>query len=478
MSKKETKPAAEKAKPAAEKPKPAAEKPKAGAAPAPAAAPAAGKEKGKEHLNLVVIGHIDHGKSTLTGRLLYEAGALDERTVAANRAEAERLGRPEQAWAFALDRLKEERERGITIDIAFFKFMTPKYYYTVIDAPGHRDFVKNMITGASQADVAMLVVSAKTGEFEAGVGVGGQTKEHAYLAMTLGVPTLIVCINKMDEVKYSEARYKEVKEELADFLKSIGYKVDQIPFIPTSALEAVNLKTKTPAKTPWYTGPCLLEALDAVTLPPKPLDKPLRVPINDVYSIKGVGTVPVGRVETGVMKPGQKISFMPANKTGEVKTIEMHHEQLTQAVPGDNIGFNVRGIERKDLTRGDVAGPAEKPPTVAQDFQGQVMVIQHPTAITVGYTPVVHAHTAQVACRFDEITKKIDQRTNQVIQENPEFVKRGESMIAKLVPLKPLAIEKYKDIPQLGRFAVRDMGITVAVGIVLDVTPRDMSTVK
>ena len=344
MSKKEAKPAAEKAKPAAEKPKPAAEKPKAGAAPAPAAAPAAGKEKGKEHLNLVVIGHIDHGKSTLTGRLLYEAGALDERTVAANKAEAERLGRPEQAWAFALDRLKEERERGITIDIAFFKFMTPKYYYTVIDAPGHRDFVKNMITGASQADVAMLVVSAKTGEFEAGIGVGGQTKEHAYLAMTLGVPTLIVCINKMDEVKYSEARYKEVKEELGGFLKSIGYKVDQIPFIPTSALEAVNLKSKTPAKTPWYTGPCLLEALDAVTLPPKPTDKPLRVPITDVYSIKGVGTVPVGRVETGIMKPGQKISFMPANKSGEVKTIEMHHEQLTQAVPGDNIGFNVRGI--------------------------------------------------------------------------------------------------------------------------------------
>lgn len=408
----------------------------------------------------------------MTGRLLYETGAVDERTFQANKAEAERLGRPSWAWAFALDRLKEERERGLTIDIAFFKFLTDKYYYTIIDAPGHKDFIKNMITGASQADVGMLVVSAKKGEFEAGVGPGGQTKEHAYLAMTLGVPSLIVCINKMDDVKYSEERYKEVKDEVGAFLKSIGYKIDQIPFIPTSALDAANLKVLTPKLTPWYKGPCLLEALDSVVLPPKPTEKPLRVPINDVYSIKGVGTVPVGRVETGVMKPGMKITFMPADKTGEVKSIEMHHEQLTQAVPGDNIGFNVRGVERKDLGRGDVAGPADKPPMVAIDFTGQVMVIQHPTAITVGYTPVIHAHTAQVACRFDEILQKIDQRSGQVIQEKPDFVKKGESMVAKLVPLKPMVIESYKEFPQLGRFAVRDMGLTVAVGIVTKVTPR------
>ncbi|NWF95389.1 MAG: translation elongation factor EF-1 subunit alpha [Candidatus Thorarchaeota archaeon] len=429
-------------------------------------------KKDKEHLNLVVIGHVDHGKSTMTGRLLYETGAVDERTFQQHKAEAERLGRPSWAWAFALDRLKEERERGLTIDIAFFKFITERYYYTIIDAPGHKDFIKNMITGASQADVGMLVVSAKTGEFEAGVGVGGQTKEHAYLAMTLGVPSLIVCINKMDDVKYSEERYKEIKEEVGGFLKSIGYKIDQIPFIPTSAIDAANLKVRTPNLTPWYNGPCLLEALDLVTLPPKPIDKPLRLPLNDVYSIKGVGTVPVGRIETGVMKPGQKVIFMPPNKVGEVKTIEMHHEQLAQAVPGDNIGFNVRGIERKDVGRGDVVGPVDNPPTVAVDFTGQVMVIQHPTAITVGYTPVVHTHTAQVACRFDQILKKLDQRSGQVIEENPDFVKKGESMIAKLVPLKPLVIEKYKELPQLGRFAVRDMGMTVAVGVVLDITKR------
>ncbi len=437
------------------------------------AAASATKPKDKEHLNIVVIGHIDHGKSTMTGRLLYETGAVDERTFQANKAEAERLGRPSWAWAFALDRLKEERERGITIDIAFFKFVTNKYYYTIIDAPGHKDFVKNMITGASQADVGLLVVSAKQGEFEAGIGPGGQTKEHAYLAMTLGVPSLIVCINKMDEVKYSEARYKEVRDEVASFLKSIGYKIDTIPFIPTSAPDAANLKVRTPNLTPWYNGPCLLEALDMVPVPPKPVDKPLRVPINDVYSIKGVGTVPVGRVETGIMRPGQKIIFNPPNKIGEVKSIEMHHEALPEAIPGDNIGFNVRGIEKKDLGRGDVAGPVENPPTVAVDFTGQIMVIQHPTAITVGYTPVVHAHTAQVACRFDQILKKLDQRTGQTVQENPDFVKKGESMIAKLVPLKPLVVEKYKEIPQLGRFAVRDMGITVAVGIVLDVTKRE-----
>lgn len=275
-----------------------------------------------------------------------------------------------------------------------------------------------------------------------------------------------------DSVKYSEDRYKEVKEEVGEFLKSIGYKTDQIPFIPTSALDAANLKVRTPKITPWYDGPCLLEALDLVELPPKPTDKPLRVPINDVYSIKGVGTVPVGRVETGVMKTGMKIVFMPPNKTGEVKSIEMHHEILPEAVPGDNIGFNVRGIERKDLGRGDVAGPTDSPPTVAADYTGQVMVIQHPSAITVGYTPVIHAHTAQVACRFDQILQKLDQRSGQVLEENPDFVKKGESMIAKLVPLKPMVIESYKDFPQLGRFAVRDMGMTVAVGIVQKVTAR------
>ena len=437
-------------------------------------------KKQKDHLNLVVVGHVDHGKSTMTGRLLYETGAVDERTFQQHKAEAEKLGRPSWAWAFALDRLKEERERGLTIDIAFFKFLTDKYYYTIIDAPGHKDFIKNMITGASQADVALLVVSAKKGEFEAGIGPGGQTKEHAYLVMTLGVPSIIVCVNKMDDpsVKYSEDRYKEVKEEVEGFLKSIGYKMDKIPFIPTSALDAANLKEQTKDFTPWYDGPSLLQALDLVDLPPKPLKKPLRLPINDVYSIKGVGTVPVGRVETGVMKPGMKITFMPPNKTGEVKSIEMHHEILSQAIPGDNIGFNIRGIDRKDLGRGDVAGPTDKPPTVAADYTGQIMVIQHPTAITVGYTPVVHAHTAQVACRFDQILQKLDQRSGQVIEENPDFVKKGESMIAKLVPLKPMCIETYKQFPQLGRFAVRDMGMTVAVGVVTKLTKRKLTKEK
>ncbi len=432
--------------------------------------------KEKEHLNLVVIGHVDHGKSTMTGRLLYETGAVDERTFQQHKEEAEKLGRPSWAWAFALDRLKEERERGLTIDIAFFKFLTDRYYYTIIDAPGHKDFIKNMITGASQADVGLLVVSAKRGEFEAGVGPGGQTKEHAYLAMTLGVPSLIIAINKCDDdsVKYSEDRYNEVKEEVEGFLKSIGYKTDKIPFIPTSALDAANLKEKTPDFTPWYDGPSLLEALDLVELPPKPLDKPLRLPINDVYSIKGVGTVPVGRVETGVMKPGQQVTFMPPNKTGEVKSIEMHHEILKQAIPGDNVGFNIRGIERKDLGRGDVAGPTDKPPTVAEEYTGQIMVIQHPTAITVGYTPVIHAHTAQVACRFDKILQKLDQRSGQVLEENPDFVKKGESMVATLIPLKPMCIETYKEFPQLGRFAVRDMGMTVAVGVVTKVKAKKM----
>lgn len=425
------------------------------------------------HLNLVVIGHIDAGKSTLVGHLLYLVGAVDERTMAQYKAESEKIGRASWAFAWVLDRLKEERERGITIDIAFSKFQTKKYYYTIIDAPGHKDFVKNMITGASQADVALLVISAKVGEFEAGYGPGGQTREHAYLAFTLGVSQLIVAVNKMDDpsVNFSQKRYEEIKTEISQFLKTVGYKVDKVPFVPTSAITGDNIIEKG-KNTPWYNGPTLVEALDSVELPKKPIDKPLRIPINDVYSIKGVGTVPVGRVETGILKVGDKVIFNPPGKSGEVKSIEMHHEAMQKAEPGDNIGFNVRGIERKELTRGDVAGHVNNPPTVAVDFTGNIIVIQHPTAITVGYTPVIHAHTTQVACRFVELHNRRDQRSGQMLEENPEFIKKGEAALVKLKPLKPMVIEKYKEIPQLGRFAVRDMGITVAVGIVVDVTPK------
>jgi elongation factor 1-alpha len=427
----------------------------------------------KPHLNIVIIGHVDHGKSTTIGHLFYLTGTIPERISKTYEEEAKKLGKETFKYAWVLDKLKEERERGLTIDLAFLKFETPKYFFTVIDAPGHRDFVKNMVTGASQADAAILFVSAKRGEFEAGIGPGGQTREHGFLAYTLGVNQLIVAINKMDDpsVNWSQERYEEIKNEISRMLKMVGYKVEKIPFVPTSGWTGDNL-IKTSEKMPWYKGPSLYEALDVFEMPPKPIEKPLRLPIQDVYTITGVGTVPVGRVETGVVKEGDTLVFMPANVKGEVKSIETHHVRIPKAEPGDNIGFNIRGIARGDIRRGDVAGRPDNPPTVAKEFVGQIIVIYHPTAIAAGYTPVLHAHTGQVACRFTELIKKLDPRTGQTVEEKPAFLKTGDGAIVRFEPLQPIAAEAYSDFPELGRFAVRDMGTTVAAGVIKEITKK------
>ena len=429
----------------------------------------------KPHLNLVIMGHVDHGKSTTTGHLLYLAGAIDDRTIKAFQDEADKMGKGTFKYAWVLDNLKEERERGVTIDLRFLKFETNKYYFTVIDAPGHRDFVKNMFTGASQADAAVLFVSAKKGEFEAGIGPGGQTREHAFLAFTLGVRQVVVAVNKMDDitVEWNKERYEEVKNEVTRMLRMVGFKVDKVNFVPTSGWTGDNLIKKSD-KMSWYTGPTLMEALDQLEVPPKPTNKPLRVPVQDIYTITGIGTVPVGRVETGVLKEGTNLIFMPSNKKAEVKSLEMHHTKISQAEPGDNIGMNVRGISKTDVHRGDVAGPVDNPPTVAKEFIGQIIVIYHPTAIAAGYTPVLHYHTGQIACRFTELLKKIDPRTGQVVEEKPSFLKTGDAAWVKMEPLHPIAIETYTDFPELGRFAVRDMGTTVAAGVVKEITQKGL----
>jgi elongation factor 1-alpha len=414
----------------------------------------------KEHLNLVIIGHIDHGKSTMMGAMLVKTGAVSDREARELEKLAKEYDRESWSYAYVFDRLKEERQRGITIDLAFRKFETKSKYFTIIDAPGHADFVKNMITGASQADAAILVVSGKKGEMEVGIAANGQTREHAYLAQTLGVKQLVVAINKADNWEYKEDRYNEVKDAVSDLLKNIGFPVKKIPFVPVSGLKAENLTEKFD-KLSWYDGPTLIEAIDAFELPPKPTGKPLRVPIQDAYSIKGTGVVPVGRVETGVLKKNDKIIIMPTGFVGEIRSIEMHHEEQPQAEPGDNIGFSIRGITMADVGRGDVMGHPSNVPTVVTpkgNWTGQIIVIWHPTAIAQGYTPVVHAHTAQVAAKFIELSKKLDQKTGAVIEDNPKFLKKNESAIVKLQPIKKLCIEKYNDFPELGRFAVRDMG--------------------
>jgi len=420
----------------------------------------------KPHLNLVIIGHVDHGKSTLVGRILLETGQFPQHMLDKYKEEAKAKGKESFALAWIFDNLKEERERGVTIDVAHKRFNTDKFYITIIDAPGHRDFVKNMITGTSQADAAILVVAAPD-------GVMAQTKEHMFLARTLGVKQMIVAINKMDDTKpaYDKSRYETVKSDVEKLAKSVGYKDDQIQFIPVSAFTGDNTKEK--GKIDWWPGDTILKAIDKFIVPEKPTDLPLRWPLQDVYTIKGVGTVPVGKIETGVMKPGQQLIFKPSMKpggvTGECKTIEMHHEQLAQAIPGDNVGVNLRGIAKNEIRRGDVAGPTNDPPTVAKSFTAQIMVLNHPSVITKGYTPVFHCYTAQVACRFDEIQKKLDPRTGQVKEENPDFIKTGDAAIVKVIPTRPMVIESSKKIPQLGRFAIRDMGQTVAAGICLEV---------
>ena len=425
-----------------------------------------GKEK--QHVNLVVIGHVDSGKSTSTGHLIYKCGGIDKRTIEKFEKEASDMGKGSFKYAWVLDKLKAERERGITIDIALWKFESPKYYFTIIDAPGHRDFIKNMITGTSQADCAILMIASPQGEFEAGISKEGQTREHALLAFTLGVKQMIVCMNKMDEktVNYSEDRYNEIKKETQTFLKKVGYNPANIPFIPISGWHGDNMIEKS-ANLTWYKGPTLLEALDQIVPPKRPVDKPLRLPLQDVYKIGGIGTVPVGRVETGVLKPGMTVYFAPSNVQTEVKSVEMHHEALPEAIPGDNVGFNVKNVSVKDIKRGNVASDAKNDPArEVKNFTAQVIIMNHPGQIGNGYCPVLDCHTAHIACKFSEIKSKIDRRTGKELETEPKFVKSGDACMVVLEPTKPMCCEVFSEYPPLGRFAVRDMKQTVAVGVI------------
>ena len=423
--------------------------------------------------NLVVIGHVDSGKSTSTGHLIYKCGGIDERTLEKFEKEAKLIGKESFKYAWVLDKLKAERERGITIDIALWKFETTKFSFTIIDAPGHRDFIKNMITGTSQADVAILVVASGKGEFEAGIGKDGQTREHALLAYTMGIKQIIVAINKMDSCGYSEERFKEIEKEVTDYLKKIGFQAKNIKCLPYSGFKGDNLIEKSDNLS-WFKGPTLHEALDQISPPTRLTDKPLRLPLQDVYKITGIGTVPVGRVETGRLLPNSTVYFAPANITTECKTVEMHHTSLDEAVPGDNIGFNVKGISVKEVRRGHVVGNAkDAPPRETEHFNAQVIILNHPNKIGAGYSPVVDCHTSHIACKFEKLIEKIDRRTGKVIEEEPKDIKNQEAAIVKMVPQRPMVVETFAEFPPMGRFAVRDMKRTVAVGVIKKVVPKE-----
>ncbi|KAA0194472.1 hypothetical protein HAZT_HAZT005581 [Hyalella azteca] len=446
-----------------------------------------GKEK--IHISIVVVGHVDSGKSTTTGHLIYKCGGIDKRTIEKFEKEATEMGKGSFKYAWVLDKLKAERERGITIDIALWKFETTKFMVTIIDAPGHRDFIKNMITGTSQADCAVLIVAAGTGEFEAGISKNGQTREHVLLCFTLGVKQMIVAVNKMDstEPKYSEERFKEIHKEVSAYVKKVGYNPAIVPILPISGFNGDNMLERSD-KMPWwkkqkierksgaYEFETLFDVLDNIEPPTRPTDKALRLPLQDVYKIGGIGTVPVGRVETGTLKPGMVVTFAPTGLTTEVKSVEMHHEALVEATPGDNVGFNVKNVPVKDLKRGFVTSDSKNDAAkAAQDFVAQVIVLNHPGQIQAGYSPVVDCHTAHIACKFAELVTKIDRRTGKEIESNPKAVKSGDSCIVKMVPSKPMCVESFQQYPPLGRFAVRDMKQTVAVGVIKEVNKKEAS---
>jgi len=424
--------------------------------------------KEKPNMNVIFVGHVDAGKSTIVGRLLYDTGAVSEQQMTKLKQEAEKHGKAGFEFAYIMDQIRESRERGLTIDLAYKKILTQKYQITIIDAPGHRDFVKNMITGASQADAAFLVIAAPA-------GVQPQTTEHLWLLRTMGVRNVAVAINKMDAVEYKEDKFNKVKEEVGKLLEGVGIKSDDTTFIACSGLKGDSVAKKSD-KMSWYKGPTVMEQFDAFPQPELPTELPIRMPIQDVYEITGIGTVPVGKIETGVMKVGQKVMVLPGRTgkgiQGEVKSIEMHHEQMQEAVAGDNVGINIRGVGKKDIARGDVICAADKPSNVVEEFLATVTVISHPSVLAKGYTPVFHVHTAQVPCQFVELIEQINPRTGEVIKKNPDFLKNGDSAKVRIRPQGNLCLETQKENPFMSRFAIRDAGATVAAGICTEIVKK------
>ncbi len=422
--------------------------------------------KEKPNMNVVIVGHVDAGKSTTVGRLLFDSGAVSEQEMAKLKEEAIKHGKSGFEFAYVMDEIRESRERGVTIDLAYKKILTQKFQVTIIDAPGHRDFVKNMITGASQADAAILVISAPN-------GVQPQTTEHLWLLRTMGVSNLAVAINKMDDVGYKEDKFKQVIEDVSKLMKQVGYKPDTTNFLAIAGLKGDNVVKKSENMS-WYKGPTVIEQFDLFPTPERPVDLPLRMPVQDVYEITGIGTVPVGKIETGIMKPAQKIIVLPGRSgkgvEGEIKSVEAHHESLPQADAGDNVGVNIRGIGKKDIARGDVICDAAKPAKIVDEFVAQVAVIAHPSVLAKGYCPVFHVHTAQVPCQFIELIEKTSPDGTK--QANPDFLKNGDLAKVRIKPMGNLVLETQAANPHMSRFAIRDAGATVAAGVCIEIKEK------
>ena len=445
----------------------------------------------KEHISLVVCGHVDAGKSTSTGHLIFKLGGISQREMDKLQAEADAQGKSSFAFAYYMDKGKQERERGVTIECSTKEFYTDSYHYTIVDAPGHRDYVKNMISGAGTADVALLLVPAEG--FETAIAKGdrgtgeiqGQTRQHARLLGLLGIEKLIVGVNKMDAVNWSEERFNEIKEEMTKMITSAGFKPKQVPFIPYSGFAGDNLIEQTD-KMPWYkgwsanisksevvNGFTIFDALEKLVKPPKRNHEgALRIPINGIYKIKGVGDVITGRIEQGTLNAGETVSICPRELNNlKVFSIEMHHKTWPSAKPGDNVGMNIKGLDKAKMPKvGDVIYVSKQGELKAvKSFIAQVVVQEHPGQLKTGFSPCVYVRTAKSACKMNKINWKMGKKTGNQKLDNPPFLEMGESAEVEFIPQQPIYLESFEQCQGLGRIAIMDSNQLVMLGKVMSV---------
>jgi elongation factor 1-alpha len=463
------------------------------------------QKNNQKHVSIVIAGHVDSGKSTTTGRLIFELGGIDEREMQKLRDEAKTLNKESFAFAFYMDRCKEERSRGVTIQATVKEFHTDQYHYTIIDAPGHRDFIKNMLTGASQADVALLMVPAD-GNFTAAVAKGdhkaevvqGQTRQHARLLNLLGVKQLIVGVNKMDckTANYSQERYEECASEARNMLAKVGWKKefirDSVPIIPISGFKGDNLIAQSP-NMPWWKGVdvkvgdekvhvhTLLDTLNnMVQLPARKANAPMRMPVSSICKIRGVGDVITGRMEQGTVNPGVEVVFLPTHTKsnaceGRIFSIEMHRKSIPAATTGDNIGVNIRGLTKLNMPKtGDVMVlKSESGVGAVQSFTAQVQVLEHPGELKAGYTPIAYVRTGHSAVRMSKIDWKIGKTTGGQKVQDPPFVKANDMAQVVFEPQQPFVCDVFKSCEGLGRCAIMEGNGVVMLGKIVKVTLKE-----
>lgn len=429
------------------------------------------RQGGKQLLNLVVIGHVDAGKSTLMGHVLYLLGNVNKRVMHKYEQESKKAGKASFAFAWVLDETGEERERGVTMDVGMTKFETKTKVITLMDAPGHKDFIPNMITGAAQADVAILVVDASRGEFEAGFEAGGQTREHALLVRSLGVTQLAVAVNKMDQVNWQPERFKEISNKLGQFLKQAGFKDSDVAYVPTAGLTGENLTTRSqvPGLRTWYNGPCLLEQIDCFKSPQRPVEKPFRLCVSDVFKDQGSGFNVTGKIEAGYVQTGDRVLAVPPNETCTVKGITLHEEPLDWAAAGDHVILTVTGVDIIKINVGCIFCDQKAPIKTCTRFRARVLIFNIEIPITQGLPVLLHYQTLTEPCSIRKLVSILHKSSGEVLKKRPKCLTKGQNALIELQTQRPVSLELYKDFKELGRFMLRYGGSTIAAGVVTEI---------